>query len=181
VPSNDPTAWTTFYETQAAASAALMGLVFVAITINLGHIIRSSRLMTRAGEALIQLGTVLAASTFALTPQGPDALGAELLAVGVVASLVSWRLRRHGRPTQEEKETLASRKADGLLPGPGGVSTTLAVRDLLSVSATLPFAIAGISVLAQAGGGLYWALAGVLGAYLAAMYGAWVLVIEIRR
>jgi hypothetical protein len=76
---------------------------------------------------------------------------------------------------------LANRKADGLLPGPGGVRTTLAVRDLLSVSATVPFAIAGVSVIAQVGGGLYWALAGVLGAYLAAMYGAWVLVIEIRR
>lgn len=49
------------------------------------------------------------------------------------------------------------------------------------MSATVPFAIAGASVLAQAGGGFYWALGGVLGAYLAAMFGAWVLVIEIRR
>ncbi len=34
--------------------------------------------------------------------------------------------------TQEEKATLANRKADGLLPGPGGVRTTSAVRIYLA-------------------------------------------------
>jgi hypothetical protein len=118
---------------------------------------------------------VVAASGGSSARQGPR------FTVPYTTPVDSNSLRRHGRPTQEEKATLADRKADGLLPGPGGVRTTLALRDLFSVSATVPFAIAGISVVAQAGGGLYWALAGVLGAYLAAMYGAWVLVIEIRR
>ena len=75
----DPAAWSTFFATQAGASAVLMGLVFVAITINLGQILGSPRLMDRAGEALIQLGTVLAASTFVLAPQSSNAVGAELL------------------------------------------------------------------------------------------------------
>jgi hypothetical protein len=68
-----------------------------------------------------------------------------------------------------------------MFPGPGGVRLTMAFRNGLNATATLPFAIAGVSLLAQAGGGLYWALGGTLGAYLASMFGAWVLVIEIRR
>jgi hypothetical protein len=119
VPSYDPASWSTFFETQAAASAAVMGLVFVAITINLGQIIGSPRLMARAGEALIQLGTVLAAATFALAPQGSDAIGAELLAVGVVASLVAWRLRRHGRPTQRGEDDVGEPKGRRVASGPG--------------------------------------------------------------
>ena len=181
VSNSDPSTWSTFFATQAGASAALMGLVFVAITINLERIVGSARLVDRAGEAVIQLGTVLAASTFVLAPQGSNAVGAELLAVAVVASLVAWRLRRRGSPTDEERALLSTRKADGLLPGPGGVRTTLAFRDVLSVAATVPFAVAGVSIVAQIGGAFYWVLAGVLGAYLAAMFGAWVLVIEIRR
>lgn len=164
----DPGAWSTFLATQAGAAAVVMGLVFLAVTINIGQIVGSARLVDPAGEALIQLGTVLAVATFALAPQGSDAVGAELVAVGAGASLIAWRLRVHAPPTPEEQATM------------GGLRVNRVVRGLLSFGATIPFAIGGASILGRAGG-FYWVLAGVLGAYLAAMVGAWVLVIEIRR
>jgi hypothetical protein len=38
-----------------------------------------------------------------------------------------------------------------------------------------------VSLLAQAGGGLYWIVAGILGAVLGASVNAWVLLVEILR
>jgi modulator of FtsH protease len=49
------------------------------------------------------------------------------------------------------------------------------------VLGTVPFAVAGISLLAQAGGGLYWALAGAILAVVGAVLNAWVLLVEILR
>jgi hypothetical protein len=165
----DPGAWSTFFATQAGAAAVVMGLVFLAVTINLGQIGGSARLVARAAEALIQLGTVLAVASFALAPQTPDAVGVELLVVGVAASLIAWWLRARAPLTVEERAAF------------GGSRANLAIRAVISFAATVPFALAGVSILARTGGGLYWVLAGALGAYLAAMFGAWVLVIEIRR
>ena len=45
----------------------------------------------------------------------------------------------------------------------------------------IPFVIAGISLLAESGGGMYWVLAGVVGAIVGGVANAWVLLVEILR
>jgi hypothetical protein len=45
----------------------------------------------------------------------------------------------------------------------------------------VPTVVAGASLLVHAGGGLYWTLAGVTLSLLAAVFNAWVLLIEIAR
>ena len=45
----------------------------------------------------------------------------------------------------------------------------------------IPFVIAGISLLAESGGGLYWVLAGIVGAIVGGVANAWVLLVEILR
>jgi hypothetical protein len=52
---------------------------------------------------------------------------------------------------------------------------------VLGQLAALPALVAGISLLAHAGGGLYWLLAGITISVLAAVFNAWVLLIEIAR
>ena len=47
--------------------------------------------------------------------------------------------------------------------------------------ATVPFVIAGLSLIAESGGGLYWVLAGIVGAILGGVTNAWVLLVEILR
>jgi modulator of FtsH protease len=47
--------WHTFFSTQAEVSAALTGLVFVALSINLKQILSLPGLADRAGEALLLL------------------------------------------------------------------------------------------------------------------------------
>ena len=46
---------------------------------------------------------------------------------------------------------------------------------------TLPFIVAGVSVLAEAGGGLQWVLTGFISAIVGSMLNAWILLVEILR
>src|SRR5271170_7159205 len=92
--------WENFFVAEAGASAALAGLLFVAVSINLTRILAFPHLPGRAAEALIVLLSVLTSATFGLVPnQGAAALGAELLATGLwvvaVASSIQWRSRKH--------------------------------------------------------------------------------------
>jgi hypothetical protein len=49
------------------------------------------------------------------------------------------------------------------------------------VCGTVPFVIGGVSLLAEAGGGLYWILAGIVCALVGGVLNAWVFLVEIRR
>ena len=55
------------------------------------------------------------------------------------------------------------------------------LRVALGQIATLPLVVAGIAVLAGGLGGLYWLVAGMVFSILAALFEAWVLLIEINR
>ena len=73
--------WNTFFTAQAAAAAALTGLVFVALSINLRQILADPALPGRAGEALLLLVQPVIVALAALIPRQPaHALGGELLA-----------------------------------------------------------------------------------------------------
>jgi hypothetical protein len=149
----------------AGSSAALAGLVFVAVSINLDRILRYPWLPDRVGETVVLLVAVLIESLLLLAPgQSRVALGAELVAVAAVAwaivTAVHARLRRH-----RAVQTPAQRRA----------------RIVAGQVATLPAVVAGASLLAHAGGGLYWLLAGMALAMVAAVLNAWVLLIEIAR
>ena len=55
------------------------------------------------------------------------------------------------------------------------------VRRVLSLGAPLLAIVAGLSLLVHVGGGFDWWVAAVVTAYLAALTGAWVLLVEILR
>jgi hypothetical protein len=52
---------------------------------------------------------------------------------------------------------------------------------VLGQVATLPLVIAGVAVLWVGPGGLYWLMAGTVFSILAALFEAWVLLVEINR
>jgi modulator of FtsH protease len=81
--------WESLFLAGAGASAALTGLLFVAISINLDRILQGVGLPGRAGEAMVLLVAVLVVSMLGLVPgQSPTMLGAELLATGLLAWLI---------------------------------------------------------------------------------------------
>jgi len=64
--------WTNFLSAEAGASAALAGLIFVAVSINIKKIIEYKGVPGRAAEALSLLIGVLLISTFGLAPNQSD-------------------------------------------------------------------------------------------------------------
>jgi hypothetical protein len=121
-----------------------LGCCLWAISINPERILQDAGLPDRAGEAMVLRVAVLVVSTLVLVPgQSSTALGAELLAAGLVAwsALVTTHVqavRGHVAPS----------------------SRVLAGRIVTAQAAVLPLLVAGVSLLLGAGGGLYWLVPG---------------------
>jgi modulator of FtsH protease len=160
----DPTEWHDLFVAAAGASAALAGLLFVAVSINLERILQFEGLPERGLETVAMLLAVLLISLVGLVPgQSHVALGVEVLVLAVVLVVFIGRL-----PTSYS--------------GPGEVPRSwVYTRWALRLVATVPFLAAGVSLLAEAGGGLYWVVDGIVFAILAAVANAWVLLVEILR
>jgi hypothetical protein len=161
--------WSEFATAHVGASAALLGLVFVGLTINLRDVIASRQLVNRAAEAVVLLGSVLATSTVVLIPgQERGALSAELIGLGAVTFAAVSALQRG-----------AARPVDSGKAGPPRGS--LMVRRTAGLGAPLLFGVAGLTLATTAGGGLYWWAPAVLVSYFGALANAWILLIEILR
>ena len=164
MPAYSAVEWEGLFLAGAGASAALTGLPFVPISINLDRILQGTGLPGRAGEAMLLLA-VLVVSMLGLVPgQSPTMLGAELLGTG----LVVWFILA----------TIHVRAVQGRV---GPDPAALAVRIVTAQMAVLPLLAAGVSLLVRAGGGLYWLAPGILLCLVVAVLGAWVLLIEILR
>jgi modulator of FtsH protease len=159
----DVAGWHELFVASAGAAAALAGLVFVAVSINVERILQYANLPSRALRTVMLLILVVIVSIFVLAPQSRDALAIELIVVGTMfAAGLVWSAARHPAP-------------DAIGRGPRFAGYAI------EVLGSAPFAIAGISLLAEAGGGMYWALAGVILATVGAVLNAWVLLVEILR
>ena len=91
-PSFDATlaAWEAFFTAQLGAGAALLGLLFVGLSLNLDRILADPNLPRRAEIGLVLLVLQLIVSSVALMPdQSPTAVGIEILAIAGVAWLLT--------------------------------------------------------------------------------------------
>ena len=157
--------WGNFFIAEAGASAALAGLIFVAVSINLNRIINYPRLVTRAFQSLALLVTILITASLMLVPgQSFTVVGIEILVVGVVIWLLNIYLDiRNFRQTDPQYRRAYSANI------------------LMGQLATLPYLIAGISILTTGEGGIYWLVPALIFSVLQAILDSWVLLIEINR
>jgi hypothetical protein len=162
--------WHDFFLATSAAAGVLTGLVFVGVSINLEKIVSQSGsgLTGRAAEALILLLAVLTASILLLVPgQSISLMGGEVLVVALAA--YAWIVTI---------QVLHLRNWSTI---PSGLRVPLVLRVTLAQISTLPTVIAGIAMLTVGFDGLYWLVAGMVFSTLAAMFNAWVLLVEINR
>jgi hypothetical protein len=96
---NTPADWQGFAEMTGAASGALTGLLFVAVSLNATRIAGHKGLRASAAQTLVMFLVPLAMAMALLTPgQSNLALGGELIAAGVISSVVLMNLAsiKHG-------------------------------------------------------------------------------------
>jgi len=104
-----PADWQGFAEMSGGASGALTGLLFVAVSLNASRIAGHQGLRASAAQTLTLFIAPLVVAAVLLTPDQPDwALGAELIAIGLVASwiLLGFRRVQHGL-TDDDKQLIA--------------------------------------------------------------------------
>lgn len=155
--------WHDFFVAQAGVAGALIGLLFVAVSINLTRILAYPHLPTRAAETLVLFFIVLVVAAIVLVPgQSTSAIGGEILVTGVVA----WLLEVASLVRTRESDRVYEKRIR---------------RVLLNQLPPMPFIATGVAQLAGHPEAAIWMLPGTLLCFVAGVFGAWVLLIEIQR
>jgi modulator of FtsH protease len=154
----DPAAWHDFGVALVGASAALLGLIIVVVSLHLKAVVSDSVLRRRAEILLGLFATTLAASAALLIPgQSRQALGIEVMSFALI--YISFSTLATIRATQSAR----------------GVSRDRLARFVLGeLSAGLIF-VGGLGLVVHALGGAYLVAAGIVLGVLSAMLAVWIL------
>jgi hypothetical protein len=155
-------AWQAFYTAVAGSAAALTGLLFIGLSLNLRTIIKTPEHTARARETLGGLLSLLVLSVFLLIPgQDRRVLGSEFIASSFILALVAVRLN-----LQTLRRVASGRRA------------RWALRLALLHLGTIAVMVAGISLIVGQFGGLFWLVPTVLIYLLWSLFNAWLLVVQ---
>lgn len=160
----DSGAWHDFFVTAGTAAAALTGLLFVALSIQLDRVLGHPEHRFRARGNFFGLTVVMVMALVVLMPgiSGPW-LAAGLIVPNVAAAAVNaWHIRR-------------------VLPTLFGGSIIFPLRVGLSYVLILMGVVGGVSVMLRAGGGLVWPAIESIGMLLIALLGAWSLLVGVAQ
>jgi hypothetical protein len=161
--------WGEFFLASGGATAALSGLIFVGLSVNIRTVLELEKreggkfLTGRAIEALVALLNVLAISLVALTPSIERGVLAAFILLIAAESAIS-----------PVKVILSSR-------GQPEISKATLLRLVMAGAVTVTLAVAGISLAVHHGGGLLWLPASFVLAIAVAAINAWVLLVEVLR
>jgi hypothetical protein len=157
--------WSTLLAVEGGAAATLIGLVFVALSVNLTKILAYPGLPGRAAESILQFLAVFLIATMGLIPnQSEGALASEFIGIGLsLWILQAWLQIRY----------LRMRRGDPW--------SWFVYRAIFGHLTTVPFCVAGILLLLHGPGALYWLVPGFAFSFLSGVVGAWVLLVEVLR
>lgn len=158
-PAFQPEVWHDFYLMVGGASAVLTGLIFVAVSLHLRTVLRDPWHRGRAASSLLALMSAVLISGAVLIPGQPlAALGLEIALIALISPAYSVRGMTH-LPRAHQ-----ARRSAELVVGLLGVA--LAV-------------LAGVSLIAQVGGGLWLLVPGAAIALGSAVWNAWRLMVDV--
>ena len=154
----DPAAWHDFGVALVGASAALLGLIIVVVSLHLKAVVSDSVLRRRAEIVLGLFATTLAASAALLIPgQSRQALGIELMAFALI--YITFSTLATIRATQSER----------------GVSRDRLARFVLGELSAVLILVGGLGLVVHALRGAYLVGAGIVLGVLSAMLAVWIL------
>jgi hypothetical protein len=161
----DLTAWHDFFVASVSSAAALTGLIFVGVSINITRILSFPKLPDRALLSIILLLNIFVISALMLIPRQ------SYLLVGTEVSIIA--VGTYGFVTKMDigiyKNTDSVYKKQYLVS---------MVYNQLSL---LPYIAAGVAIFIWKGNGIYWLIPGIIISFIKAVADAWVLLVEINR
>ena len=153
--------WLGFGGAVAAVAGALTGLLFVALSVK-GDVLSASRaLSSRAAQTLVLFMTSVLIAILLVAPQPAAALAWELLALAVVSGTALLILdRRAGHSTDQGMARYIERFS------PNTITAVLV-------------AVAGLTFMLKAGGGLYWLIPATVASLLGGVINAWLFLVKV--
>lgn len=160
-----PEGWSDFFVATAGAAGALVGLIIVAMTVNIKTILEIPGMTSRAGATIGSLVLIVVGGAAALIPeQGARLLGGEILLFTVIALVLAVDASVH-----------MLRAAQAPYIGATWVKSAIGIVQIL------PVTIGSAILLTGSFTGLYWVAAGVLVIFIGSVATTWVVLVEILR
>lgn len=157
----EPAAWGTFGGALAAVAGALTGLLFVALSVKGTALSESPALRSRAAQTLVLFMTSVLIAVVVVAPQPSRAVGAELSALAALCGAALLVLDQRAGHAREPGIT---RYVERFSPN--------------MITAVL-VGVAGGTVLAGAGGGLFWLIPSVAASLVGGVVNTWLFLVRV--
>jgi len=156
-----PELWHDFGVTVGGLAGALTGLLFVAVSIKSDTLAKSRSLASRAAQTLVLFITPALGALVLVAPQPAGALGGELIALAALSGGTLYVLNRRGGHDETSGVARYIERAS-----PNAITSGF-------------FAVAGITLIAAAGGGLYWLIPAAVFSLAGGVINAWLFLIRV--
>jgi hypothetical protein len=150
--------WSDFTVITGGAAAALVGLLFVAVTLRIDELSRAPDLRSRAAQTLTLFAVALVVAIVLTVPDQTEwVLGAELIAIAVLGGAILLALNRRAQKVSHQNPIAQ------LIDRYGPNATTIAL-----------IGVAGFATVIKAKWGVYLLVPAQLAALVGGMFSAWV-------
>ena len=157
--------WASYFTATTSASAALAGLIFVSVSLNLKKILSIKYLPGRAMGSLALLTNILIISSLCLVPQQTFFwLGIEILMLGATLWIII--TRRHVNMFKNIEKEYKYYYLQNMF---------------LTQLSAVPYLIAGVCLILKYDWGLYCLIPGITFSFIKSLIDSWVLLVEINR